>query len=156
MNFQIKALERSHFEPLFLLSDAALAQQHILRQRVIEYPGTPCRVSLVDAAVGESVLLLNYQHLPAPSPFQSAHAIFVRESAQTAQLAVNEIPVLLSSRLLSVRVFDHQDMMIAADVVDGIELGDALGDLLQLSAAAFVHVHAARQGCFAARIDPIL
>ena len=37
-------------------------------------PGFPCRVSLVDAEIGESVLLVNYEHLPAASPYRMRYA----------------------------------------------------------------------------------
>ena len=63
------------------------------RQTVASHPGTPCRVSLVDAAVGETVLLLPYEHQAAPgSPYRSSGAIFVRQGAEQAQPGVNEVP----------------------------------------------------------------
>jgi hypothetical protein len=37
---------------------------------------------------GESVLLVNYEHQPAHSPFRSRHAIFVREGAEETRLYV--------------------------------------------------------------------
>jgi hypothetical protein len=48
------------FTPLFDLSDEELLAMGARRVRVEEKPGTPCRVSLVDAEVGETALLLPF------------------------------------------------------------------------------------------------
>jgi hypothetical protein len=103
--------------------------------------------------VGETVLLLNYEHLPAASPYRSSHAIFVRQGATDARLEADEIPQVLQLRLLSVRAYDHGGMMLDADVMPGQELAAAIHRLLERSATAYLHVHNAKPGCFAARVD---
>jgi hypothetical protein len=51
---------------------------------VADQPGLPCRVSLTHAAVGDELLLLNYEHQPATTPYRARHAIYVsRASART-------------------------------------------------------------------------
>src|SRR5690348_11586725 len=103
MGFRVSGLGREEFAPLFELSEAQLAAQGIVRRVADRRPGFPCRVSLQDAEPGETLLLLNYEHLPVTSPYRARHAIYVRENAQTATPAVNEIPEVLRTRLLSLR-----------------------------------------------------
>src|SRR5712671_4570746 len=123
MSFQITGLPASQFTPLFALGDDELASRGVFRMRADKQPGFPCCVSLRDAAIGETLLLLNYEHLPVAGPYRSSHAIFVRQE-------VNEIPEVLRIRLLSVRCFDHSGMMIDADVVPGQELADAMNRMI--------------------------
>ena len=77
MTFRILALPREPFAHLAALSDPALAGRDIRRITVDECPGTPCRVSLEDAAVGETVYLLPWAHLMAASPYRASGPIFV-------------------------------------------------------------------------------
>ena len=153
MHFQISGLSREQFAPLFGLPDQVLAAQGVVRQVVDTCPGFPCRVSLQDANIGESVLLLNYEHLPVESPYRSRHAIFVREYAVEARLGTNEIPQVLRSRLLSVRAIDRHGMMIGADVVDGLDVEQVISRFLENPNANYLHLHNAKPGCFAARVD---
>ena len=153
MNFHITGLPGAEFAPLFNLSPTELVQRAAVRKVVERFPGYPCRVSLRDAQLGETVLLLNYEHLPALSPYRSNHAIYVRQGAVDACLAVNEIPESLQTRLLSLRAFDAAAMMLDADVLPGQELAGAIRRMLANPLVAFLHVHNAKQGCYAARVD---
>lgn len=153
MPFQISGLSRAEFEPLFALTDAALAERQIVRRIVDEFPGFPCRVSLADAEPGERVLLLSYEHLAVASPYRSRHAIYVRENAQDARPFRNEVPDVLRRRLLSLRAFDAFGMMRAADVVEGKQVEPLIERMLGDSRVAYIHAHNAKPGCFAARID---
>jgi len=153
MNFQISGLPLAEFQPLFTLTDAALAERGILRRTADKCPGFPCRVSLLDAEPDERVLLLNYEHLSVTSPYRSRHAIYVRENAVQAHLAVNEVPQLLATRLLSLRAFDNAGMMRAADVVQGKDIVPVIEGMLKDVEVAYLHVHNAKPGCFAARVD---
>ena len=153
MNFQITGLPASRFAPLHALTSEELATRGVIRMAADKQPGFPCRVSLRDAEPGETVLLLNYEHLSVASPYRSSHAIFVRQGARDARLQVNEIPQLLQIRLLSLRAYDRSGMMLEADVVPGQELAPAIVRMLDRSASAYLHVHNAKAGCFAARVD---
>ena len=153
MDFRISGLPVAPFLPLFGLSDQQLAACGVARQIADKRPGFPCRVSLQDANLGESVLLLNYEHLPVTSPYRSRHAIFVREDAIESQPGVNEVPELLRSRLLSVRAFDRHGMMIDADVVEGSKLEQIASRFLENPQTGYLHLHNAKPGCFAARVD---
>jgi hypothetical protein len=150
MSFRITGLPAHPFAALFPLSDAELAARGAVRRVADAKPGFPCRISLTDAEVGDEVILLHYEHQPAATPFRASHAIYVRAGERTFD-AVDVVPAQLRTRLLSVRAFDRGDMMIAADVVDGGELEAAIDRLF--AGAAYLHVHFARQGCYAARVD---
>lgn len=152
MIFQIHSLPAEDFAHLFALSDAALADINACRQTVQSTPGTPCRVSMADAEVGETVILLNYEHQPERSPYKATHAIFVREGAARARLAVGEVPEVLRSRMISVRLFDENHMMIDADVLHGDGLADAITKAFQNDQVAYAHLHNAKPGCFAASV----
>jgi hypothetical protein len=147
MRFQVVALPREKFEPLFALDNAALRARGIER-RIDEEGGVPCRVSLEDAAPGETVYLLNHVHHDVASPYRAAGPIFVRESATTAKLAPNELPKMLERRLLSVRAYDAQAMLVTSEVVEGASLRAAIATMFAQEDIAYLHVHNARPGCF--------
>jgi Protein of unknown function (DUF1203) len=151
MTFQIHALPKTLFEDLFALPDADLEKMGMLRVRAESEPGYPCRVSLQDARVGEELILLNYQHLSGKSPYAASHAIYVRKDARQAQVKPGEVPEVLSSRLLSVRGFNRQQLMVEADVIDGQDLAAKLETLFSNIEVDIVHIHNAKQGCFAAK-----
>ena len=152
MTFQIEALRPEDFAAFFKMSDAELARNNARKMVVTVSPGTPCRVSLADAEVGETVVLVNYEHQPANSPYRSRHAIFVRQGVQQAHPAVDEVPKVLLSRLISLRLFDHDDMMVDADVVPGTELKDAIVQAFTNRGVSYLHLHYAKPGCFAASV----
>ena len=153
MSFRVSGLDREQFAPLFGLSDAQLSERAIVRRVADRQPGFPCRVSLQDAEPGERLLLLNYEHLAVASPYRARHAIYVRENAKTAKPAMNEIPDVLRNRLLSLRAYDRAGMMVEADVVHGSDVEPVIERILAEENVEFIHVHNAKPGCFAARID---
>ena len=57
MSFQIHALPAEPFHGLFDLSEAELRARNIRRTVVTDTSGAPCRVSLAEAELGETVLL---------------------------------------------------------------------------------------------------
>jgi hypothetical protein len=116
-------------------------------------PGYPDRVELRDAEPGETLLLLNYLHQPAETPYKASHAIFVREGAVTAYDRVDETPDCLRLRPISLRAFDSSGMMVDADLASGREVEAAIERLLENPAANYIHAHYAKRGCYAARID---
>ncbi len=153
MNFQISGLEEGRFQHLFGQAPEELAKYGVERMTVESQPGYPCRVSLRDVNVGETVLLMNYEHLSAASPYRSSHAIFVKEGASGATVGKNQIPEMLRIRLLSVRAFDANEMMVDADVVDGDDLEPIIERMLSIESVDFLHIHNAKRGCFMARAD---
>jgi hypothetical protein len=121
---------------------------------VAEEPDSyPCRRCLRDADVGEAMLLLGYDPFLGVSPYAGRGPIYVHERPCTP-FAGDGLPDQLTRRLLSVRAYDEQNMLVGADVTDGAELAGVAERLLNGDGAAYLHVHNARPGCFAARIDP--
>jgi len=151
--FVIRGLDPAPFVGLYGADEAVLAAAGVMRLRADATPGFPCRVTLVDAMPGDDVLLLNYEHLAVSTPYRSRHAIFVREGATAAACCADAVPEVLAIRLLSVRAFDATGMMTAADVVDGGDLAPAIARMFADPAVAYLHVHNAKRGCFAARVD---
>jgi hypothetical protein len=153
MSFQITALERERFAKFFAMPDEELAGNLAVRIAATRKPGFPCRVSLADADVGDELILVNYEHQVGASPYRAAHAIIVRNGVEQARPAISEVPELFRSRMLSLRAFNSQAMIVAADLVDGEDLETALDRLLSDPAADYVHIHYAKFGCYAARAD---
>jgi hypothetical protein len=153
MSFRISALPDELFRPWFDLDDAALRQRGARRSVVDRRPGFPCRVSLEDAAPGETVILLPFAHLDADSPYRASGPIFVRSGVRRAIPGPGDVPGLLRLRPLSVRAYDRASLMIGAEVVEGPALEQAIDRLLGDDRTDFLHVHFARPGCYACRID---
>jgi hypothetical protein len=153
MSFQVSGLPAAPFAPFFGLSNEELAKHGIERHTATHSPGFPCRVSLRDAEPGETLLLLNYEHLAVASPYRSRYAIYVREFAEEARVAVNEVPEVLRRRLLSLRAFDKHGTLLDADVADGREIEPLIERMLKNPEVDYLHVHNAKPGCFAARVD---
>src|SRR6185369_17595515 len=111
MSYVVTGLPLEEFRPLFGLADAALAARGVQR-RVVDSPvGFPCRVTLEDARVGETVLLMNYEHQPADTPYRSSHAIYVREGDHPTRRDVDAIPPALAVRpYISLRAFTDDGM----------------------------------------------
>lgn len=152
-DFRFVALPYEPFAPLFDLSDADLDARHARRERVNETPGVPCRVSLADAEIGETVLLLPFVHHDVTSPYRASGPIYVRRGARTALPAVGEIPLMFRHRLLSLRAYDSSATMINAAVANGTDLDATIGDLLANPAVSYLHVHNARPGCYNCRVE---
>lgn len=152
MAFLIHGLDPARFARMFTLSDAELAACGARRSFADSQPGYPCRVSLADAEVGDELVLVNFEHHVTSSPFRASGPIYIRRSA-TEKLTLDRVPDVLARRLLSVRGYDGDGMMTAADVVDGRELGAELDRVLGRPDISYVHVHYARQGCFACHVD---
>jgi hypothetical protein len=77
----------------------------------------------------------------------------VREKAVEARPRINEVPEVLARRLLSLRAYDTQGMMLSADVVQGREIRPVIEAMFADPSVAYIHAHNAKPGCFAARID---
>lgn len=155
MSFVVSGLPLEPFRPLFGLPDEALAERGVIRMPVTAPVGFPCRVRLEDARPGETVLLMNYEHQPADTPYRSRHAIFVCEQAVETARVTDEIPQCLAVRpFISLRAFDAAGMMLDASVAPGADLRPEIERLLAAPGVAYLHAHNAGRGCYAARIDP--
>jgi hypothetical protein len=156
MSFVISGVPLDEFRPLFGLSEEALAERGIVRYVADKRVGFPCRISLTDATPGETLLLANYEHQPADTPYRSRHAIFIGEQAAETARYIDEVPPSLAVRpYISLRAFDDAGMMLDGQVAPGAELAPVIERMLQVDGVAYLHAHYAGRGCYAARIDPL-
>ena len=152
MSFRISGIDPGPFQHLHQLSDAELQRLNIHRERVDEKPGAPCRISLDDAEVGETVLLFSFEHQPHPTPYRQQGPIFIRETSARYD-AIDRMPLALARRPLSLRAYDSSHMMIEADVVEGVDAPALIERFFANPQTAYIHAHYARRGCFAGLIE---
>lgn len=150
MSFRITGLPVEPFAGLFDLSDDELRARGAVR-RIADNP-YPCRISLTDAEPGDELLLVNYEHHPVDSPYRMRFAIYVRRGEEQYD-AVDQVPEQLRTRMLAVRSFDEAGMMIERELTEGQQVEQAIERLFADPAAAYLHVHYAAPGCYAARVD---
>jgi len=155
--FQVSGIPAYVVDEFRQLPDDELKKRRAIRVVADTKPGFPCRVSLKDAEVGETVFLFNFEHLAGDSPYRSAGPIFVRESATETYSRKNEFPDVLRvpGRLFSVRAYDKNDMLVAADVVASADLDQVIQRLFSDKKTVYLHVHNARPGCYSCRIDRV-
>ena len=113
----------------------------------------PCRISLTDATPGDEVILSNYEHHAVDSPYRMRFAIYVRKGEETYD-KVDEVPEQLRKRTLAARAFDerrHDGR--AASWSREPKLEGAIERLFADPRAAYLHLHYAAPGCYAARVD---
>lgn len=152
MSFRIQGLEPDQFAHLYGLSDEALAAAGAKRYTVDAAPGFPDRVEVRDLDVGDTCLLVNYEHLPVDTPYRSRHAIFVREGATEALDVIDEVPEVIRRRTISLRAFDDEGDMLHAELAEGERLTPVIERFLADPQVAYLHAHYATRGCYAARI----
>lgn len=146
--FQLVGLEHTQFDALFEKSEGELRSQGIVRRVATAQPGYPCRISLEDAAIGEEVLLLPHWHHRVDSPYRALGPIYIRRDVTQAVLSPGVVPAYVASRLMSLRAYDRDHMMVAADVCAGTGVSDHLIDMFGDPVVSYIHLHNAKQGCF--------
>ncbi len=153
MSFRIRGLPAERFQHLFDLSDAELAERGAVRSTAdARNPGYPCRVSLTDSKPGDELILTNYEHHDVSSPYRMRFAIYVRKGEETYD-EIDQVPEQLRIRTLAVRAFDDDGMMVGWELIEGRYLEKAIERLNAIPRAAYLHVHYAAPGCYAARVE---
>ena len=152
MTFRVRGLDPEAFLPYFQMSDDELRDIGAVRI-ISDGQGQPCRVSLAEARAGDELVLLNYEHQPAATPYRSRHAIYVARSSSRAFDGIDVVPEVIRHRLVSVRAFDSHNMIVDADVVDGNEVEGVFERLLANPRVAYLHVHNAKRGCYSAYVE---
>lgn len=152
MTYRIQGLSPEPFKHLFGLSDEELAKEGVVRLTVTE-PTFPCRVSLTDREIGETVLLLNHVSHDVANPYRASHAIFVTEGAEEPAQYVDQVPPVFETRVLSLRGFDADGMMAEAILSQPGEADSDIRKLLANPEIATIHAHNATRGCFSAKIE---
>lgn len=153
IQFQISALPAEQFWPLFEMSGEQLAKCGAKRCIADAKPGYPCRVSLEDAEVGETLILLPFAHHDIDSPYRASGPVFVRVGARQAQPQANEVPDSVRHRLLSVRAYDAGGSLVDAELTEGQHLECLIERLFADSQVAYLHLHNAHPGCYNCRVD---
>ena len=152
MTYRITGIDPTPYRHLFGKSDEELARRGIVRMTV-DSPTYPCRVSLTDRAIGETVLLLNHVSHDVANPYRASHAIFVAEAEQEAANYVDEVPPVFEKRILSLRGFDTDGMMVEALLTQPGEADAGIRKLFGNPVIETIHAHNATRGCFSARIE---
>ena len=152
MAYTVRGLDAAPYRHLFGLPDSDLAEQGIVRMTV-EGNGYPCRVSLTDRAIGESVLLVNHVSHAVANPYRASHAIFVTEADEEAAEFVDAVPPVFEIRVLSLRGFDADGMMADAVLTQPGEADAGIRKLFANPAIETIHAHNATRGCFSAKIE---
>jgi hypothetical protein len=155
MTYVVRGLDPAPFEPLFGLSDGELAERGVIRMTVTNKPSFPCRVSLEDRDIGESVLLLNHVSHDVANPYRASHAIFVGEGVGRAAQYIDRVPPVFETRTLSLRGFDQDGMMVEALLSQPGEAEEGIRKLFANPQIVTIHAHNAARGCFAAKVERI-
>ena len=153
MTYRITGLDPAPYRPLFGLSDAELSKRGIVRMTVDKKPSYPCRVSLTDRDIGESMLLVNHVSHDVANPYRASHAIFVTEGVAEPGEYVDEVPPVVEPRVLSLRAFDKDGMMADAILTQPGEADAAIRKLFANPDIQSIHAHNATRGCFSAKIE---
>ena len=153
MTYKISGLEPSQFRHLFGLGNEELAAHGAVRMIADSSPGFPCRITLDDAEAGEALLLVNHVSHDGNNPYRASHAIFVSENAGQAAVYQDEIPPALERRVLSLRAFDQDGMMVEAALAQPGEADQVVRRLLANEWVDHIDAHNATRGCFAARVE---
>jgi hypothetical protein len=152
MTYSIRGLAGERFAPLFGRDEAVLAAAGA-RRVTAEGHGFPCRVSLEDAAPGETLILLNHVSNDGKGPYRSAHAIFVREAATESAWYVDRTPPVFAGRILSLRGFTEAGDLAGARLAAPGEHDRIIRELFADPQVDHIDAHNAAPGCFAARIE---
>ncbi len=124
-----------------------------VRVRATGTPGFPCRVTLEDAEPGEELLLFNHVSHDVDSPYRSSYAIYARPGAKVAARYRDAIPPIFAGRPLGMRAFGIDAMLKTARLAMPGEADSMIRQLFELEDVAYIDVHNAAHGCFAARVE---
>lgn len=152
MTYRVTGIDPTPFKPLFGLSDDELASRGVVRMTVSS-PTFPCRVSLTDREIGETVLLVNHVSHDVANPYRATHAIFVTETDEDAAEYVDQVPPVFEKRILSLRAFDESGMMVDAALAQPGEADAVIRRLFENEWVDHIDAHNATRGCFSARIE---
>ena len=152
MNYVIEGLSPEPFEHLFGMSDDALAKHNAKRYVCDKEHAFPDRIGMRDLEIGETAILVNHTSMDKDTPYKASHAIFVKEGVQEQYCEENQIPDVMYRRILSLRAFDKDGMIIDAAIATGDDIETAVKTMLGNPEIAHIDAHNAGRGCFSGRI----
>lgn len=153
MTYPITGIDPAPFRHLYGLSEEELTIRGVVRMIVTKNPSFPCRISITDRDLGESVLLLNHVSHDVANPYRSSNAIFVIEGPETVGKFIDEPTPVFATRVLSLRGFDEQGLMADAILTQPGDADAGIRKLFDNPAIQTIHAHNASRGCFAAKIE---
>lgn len=153
MTYRISGLAPEGFVHLRGADEAALAAAGARRVIAQASRGYPCRITLEDAAEGESLILLHHVSHDVETPYRSAYAIYVREQAEEAAIYEDALPPVFEGRPIAFRGFDEAGMLRDAALAAPGEADAAIRKLFGDAEIAYLDAHNAAHGCFAARVE---
>ena len=153
MTYQINGLSPRLAKPFESVNDAKLATLGAVRMVATSKPGFPCRISLTNAEVGEEIILFHHISHDVDSPYRSAYAIFIRTGLTEAAHYTDEVPPIFQDRNLGMRAFGKDAMLKTAILSLPGNADKSIRELFELDEVAYIDVHNAAYGCFAARVE---
>lgn len=153
MIYRITGLSPDTYAHLIGASDAILSEASAVRVTAEADKGWPCRISLKDAKAGESLILINHVSHDVATPYRSAYAIYVTESANQPATYIDEIPPVFEGRPMAFRAFDRTGMLRDAALALPGQADAKIRELFETDDIAYIHAHNAAHGCFAAKVE---
>jgi hypothetical protein len=152
MRFRVTGLPTEHFAHLFDLTDDELATRGavccIAEARALGYP---CRVSLTDSQEGDELVLVNYEHHAVAPPYRMRFAIYVRRVRRPTTPSTG-CPSSCAGARSQRFVRCRRDAGSATNWPTGGNVSPASRSCSATGRAAYLHVHFAAAGCYAAWI----
>jgi hypothetical protein len=151
----VRALDDSLFKEFFVKSESELNKHNAKLIIADTSPGFPCRVSLEDAQIGDTMLAIHYCHHNVESAYKSSGPIFIRKNALEKATHINTVPEMFKIRPQSIRAYDLTNEMVDAKISNGDEVKDTIRMFFENKSVSYLHIHNAKQGCFNCRVDRI-
>ena len=123
------------------------------RRVVLEEPCAPCRHCLQPGAVGDLMLLFEYQPFRGDSPYAVPSPIFLHAEPCPPYATGRDVPVVVRAGLRAVRAYDAADDLIDGDLIPGADIEGLICRFLENDRVAYLHVYSATAGCFTCRVD---
>ena len=102
-------------------------------------------------------MLFSYDPFTGDSPYRSASPIFVhaRSSCESDDRhhKAGTVPLQQRVRPLSIRGFNKQHMMVKTELTEGVGVLEACMEMLADADVEYLHLHNARPGCFAVKVE---
>ena len=153
MTYRITGLDPAPFRKFYGMSDDELATHGVWRYSVDNFPGYPDRVGMADMQVGDTALLLNFEHLPVDSPYRSCHAIYVREGADEVYSETDVVPDVMKRRQIALRGLDAKGFIVDAEIAEGDEIEPLIHKMFEDARIVYIQAYNAKRGCFSGLIE---
>jgi len=151
-NFRIVPLRTEIAEAARRTAETGAADHAVV---VADSPNShPCRHCLRWAEPGERMVLFPFAAIAPGHPYSESGPIFIHAEPCERYAATQEYPPEFRKGR-SIRAYDAQQNIIAAEVVNGSEPEAIIEKFLQKSETAFVHVRSASHGCYTMEIERI-